>query len=224
MTESPAISPSATSHGQSSGLSYAAWSALLLFVSFGLLAYADPASETIRRITDEVLVRYVPAEGLKGFRLMAGLVAGNPSPVMTLAGLFLVAVIIPASCTLLASILGHLTLLVSGGTERGWRGSSRSLWIHRFWVESLSVLLLAIACFAPMPLAWRLGLLVVGMPFVRLAAMSCLCVHLSRTQGLGVLRAALLVAPACVLAATLSMLFSLLPAIWASLWCLAHYL
>lgn len=205
-------------------LGWAVLSLGLLFASFCLHAYCDPVGEAFQRVTGEVVSRFVPPAFAPHAKSMVNVLVTNPSPLLLFAGVLVVTVLWPLLNTLVGASLGHLGVLLTGGSAQGWRGTSRSVWLHRFWVEVLSLALILVACWLPLALQYRVALLFFGLPFVRLATMLALFVHLVRTQSIGVFRSVFLLAPVLAVVCTLSMLVSLLSATWLSLWCLAHYL
>jgi hypothetical protein len=180
--------------------------------------------DALQRATGEAIAKFAPPF----FAPMAKHIAKFIDPTMPswplLAGVLVVAVLWPLLCTLLGVGLGHLGILLTGGSAQGWRGTSRSVWLHRFWVELLTLGVLIVACLVPIPLQYRVILLFFGLPLVRVGALLALFIHLIRTQSIGIFRSVFLLAPLFALICTASVLVSLLPATWLSLWCLAHYL
>lgn len=196
----------------------------LLFVSFGVHTFCDPVGEVLQRLTGEVVSRFVPPAFAPHLKSMVHVLVTNPSPLLLFAGVLVVTVFWPLINAFMGASLGHLGVLLTGGSAHGWRGTSRSVWLHRFWVEALSLGLILMACWLPLALEYRVSLLFFGLPFIRLATMLALFTHLVRTQSIGVFRSVCLLAPVLAIVCTLSILVSLLSAAWLSLWCLGHYL
>lgn len=196
----------------------------LLFLSFCFHICLDPVGEALQRITGEIVTRFAPPVFAPTAKSMANVLITNPSPLLLLAGVLVVAVLWPLLCTLLGVGLGHLGILLTGGSAQGWRGTSRSVWLHRCWVEFLSLAVLIAACLLPLPLQYRLIVLFFGLPLVRVGTLLALFVHLVRTQSIGVFRSVFLLAPLFAVIITASVLVSMLSASWLSLWCLAKYL
>jgi hypothetical protein len=184
----------------------------------------DPVGEAFQRVTGEVISRFVPPDLANTAKGMANVLITNPSPLLLFVGVLVATVVWPLLNTLLGASLGHLGILLTGGSAQGWRGTSRSVWLHRFWVELLTLGVLIVACLVPIPLQYRVILLFFGLPLVRVGALLALFIHLIRTQSIGIFRSVFLLAPLFALICTASVLVSLLSATWLSLWCLAHYL
>jgi len=223
----PSAAPAAPTPAPAKTPSSLGWCLLslgLLFLSFCLHSYMDPVGEAFQRVTGEVIAQFVPPAVAATAKSMANVLVTNPSPLLVFVGVLVVTVLWPLLNTLLGASLGHLGILLTGGSAQGWRGTSRSVWLHRFWVELLSLGVLIVVCLVPLPLQYRIILLFFGLPLVRVGALLALFIHLVRTQSIGIFRSVFLLAPLLALVCTASMLVSLLLATWLSLWCLAHYL
>ncbi|MCX6918144.1 MAG: hypothetical protein NTX41_02430 [Verrucomicrobia bacterium] len=231
MTPTPPLIPSAAPAAPTpapgkppSSLGWCFLSLGLLFLSFCFHSYMDPVGEAFQRVTGEVIVRFVPPDFAATAKSMANVLVTNPSPLLVFMGVFVVTVLWPLLNSLLGASLGHLGILLTGGSAQGWHGTSRSVWLHRFWVELCSLGVLIVVCLVPLPLQYRIILLFFGLPLVRVGALLALFIHLVRTQSIGIFRSVFLLAPLLALVCTASMLVSLLSATWLSLWCLVHYL
>ena len=152
---------------------------------------------------------------------IADLIVPTMPPWQLIFAVLVVAVVWPLLCTLLGVGLGHLGILLTGGSAHGWRGTSRSIWLHRCWVEFLSLAVLIVACLLPLPLQYRLIILFFGLPRVRVGTLMALFVHLVRTQSIGVFRSVFLLGPLFAVIITASVLVSMLSAVWLTPWCLA---
>lgn len=104
-----------------------------------------------------------------------------------LAFAFFACLFIPASSSLLSAALGHPIFLI-GGAPGGWRSTWQNYGLHRFICDFATLLVIALALFAPMEPITAASILIVFLPAIRVGSMITLWVLLARSHGFGVLR------------------------------------
>jgi hypothetical protein len=134
---------------------------------------------------------------------------------------FVVFLLLPLGCSLLAAALAHPVFLL-GGAPGGWRRTWASFGQHRLLCDGLTLLALFIALVVPLPPTLLGGLLLVVLPTIRAGAMIFLWVSLARGHRFGVLRNIFLGLPLIGAASFFSGLVAVLAGIWFYAYLLAR--
>lgn len=208
------------------------WLMVLVVLGLSLAQHAlmDPISETIQQI--DILKQMVASafpdflQGPVGHFLSWTMALGIQTPYGSVAGfimtgVFIVAVIRPFLASFIGALIAHPLLFLTGGTEQGWRYTWRAFAFNRIAVE-----LASIACFigigySPLAVAWKISVLLILIPGIRLIGMGALLAQLARGQGLGFFRTFFLLGPVFAFFVVVSMLLSIASVIWVGLWCIA---
>lgn len=190
----------------------------------------DPVSEAIQQV--DVLKNLTTSVMPSGLAEIAGeflswfIALGIQTPYGPLAsllglGLFAYMVGLRFISSFLGATLSHLLLLVTGGTKGGWRVTFRVFALNRAWVEFVTLAFILLCAYAPLALAWKLFVLLVGILAIRMLGMMTLLAQIVRDQDLGAVRTFLLAAPIFCIFTVISMLLSLVSWLWVGLWCVA---
>ena len=204
---------------------------LVLLSSLGLHLLLDPVSEAIERIgvIKDLIVPAFPEflQGVAGEFFSWAISFGLQTPYGSIAGLmvtglFLLCVVRPFLVTLLSAIATHLLLLVTGGTDGGWRVTFRAFAINRIFVELLTIGVLLVVAYSSLSVAKQVILLCILVPGVRLIGMGTLFAQVVRGQGVNFFRTMFLLGPLFALTTILGMVLSIVDVLWVGLWCVAH--
>ena len=204
------------------------WALCLLpvvwFLNLKLLLTHDPLAKAIKLGADfakEQALRVIPADWMGWLaQPIIQLINEHVTPyaitgkALMASWALLLGVIIPASVTLLAFLVLHLGLRLTGGAPGGWRATARSVF-GIFAVADLAVLAWSWLMIAQGGdfLTRTLGL-AGGLIAIRLISLAWLLVDLTKRHQLGALRVILLGLPALFLALAVSALFAFAYWLW----------
>jgi len=204
---------------------------LVLFLSFGLHLMFDPISEAIERmkLIQNILVPAFPVflQGIAGEFFSWAVSLGVQTPYgslfgLTLTGLFLFCVVRPFVITLVFSVLTHLLLFLTGGTDGGWRLTFRAFAINRIFVELLTLGVFLVVGYSGLPATAQILLLCILVPGIRLIGMGTMLAQVVRGQGINFVRTIFLLGPFFALMTILGMVLSFVDVLWVGFWCVAH--
>jgi hypothetical protein len=205
---------------------------LVLLLSCGVHLIFDPVSAAIDRLKaiEDHLIPVFPGllQGVaRGFFKMA-----NSWTEMSVRAYFFFSFAFPAAfvfcvlrpfvITLASSLVTHPLLLLTGGTDGGWRVTFRAFAVNRIFVELLTLVVLLTIAFSPLPVSSQALLLCILVPGVRLIGMGSLLAQIVRGQGINFFRTMFLLGPFFALTTILSMVLSFVDVLWVVLWCVAR--
>lgn len=190
----------------------------------------DPVSEAIQQV--DVLKNLTTSVMPTGLGEIAGeflswfISLGIQTPYGPLAtvlgvGLFTYMVALRFMSSFIGAAVSHLLLFLTGGTKGGWRVTFRVFALNRAWVEFITLAYILFCAYAPMAIAWKLCILLVGLLSIRMLGMITLLAQIVRDQDLGAFRTFVLAAPVFCVFTVVSMLLSLVSWLWVGLWCVA---
>ncbi len=204
---------------------------LVLLASLGLHLMLDPVSESIERVgaIKDLIVPAFPEflQGTAGEFFSWAVSLGLQTPYgsvasLMLLGLFLLCLVRPFIITLGSALVTHLLLLLTGGTDGGWRVTFRAFALNRIFVELLTLVGLLVVAYSPLPVASQVVLLCILIPGIRLIGMGTLLAQIVRGQGINFFRTMFLLGPFFALTTVLGMVLSFVDVLWVGLWCVAH--
>lgn len=208
------------------------WLLVMLALGVSLVQHVimDPLSESIEQINilKGLVADVFPAalQGLVGEFLSWTMALGIQTPYGSVAGFIMTGIVIvavarPFLASFIGALIAHPLLILTGGTEQGWRYTWRAFAFNRIAVELASV-----ACFfgigySPLAVAWKISALLILIPGIRLIGMGALLAQLARGQGLGFFRTFFLLGPVFAFFVVISMVLSIASVMWVGLWCIA---
>lgn len=204
---------------------------LVLCASLGLHLMLDPVSEAIERVgvIKDLIVPAFPEflQGTAGEFFSWAVSLGLQTPygsvaTLMLFGLFLLCLVRPFIITLGSALATHLLLLLTGGTDGGWRVTFRAFALNRIFVELLTLVGMLVVAYSPLPVASQVVLLCILIPGIRLIGMGTLLAQVVRGQGINFFRTMFLLGPFFALTTIVSMVLSFVDVLWVGLWCVAH--
>lgn len=204
---------------------------LVLGASLGIHLLLDPVSEAIERVgvIKDLIVPAFPSflQSTAGEFFSWAISLGLQTPYGSVAGfmftaLFLRCMVLPFVITLASSILTHILLFITGGTDGGWRVTFRAFALNRLFVELLTLVVCLVVAYSGLPPAPQVLLLCILLPGIRLIGMGTLLAQVVRGQGVNFIRTIFLLGPFFALTTILGMLLSFLDVLWVGLWCVAH--